>query len=44
MTFGPRKGHERREVPLPRFLVEELARHVEDRSAADLVFMASEGP
>jgi hypothetical protein len=21
MTFGPTKGHERREVPLPRFLV-----------------------
>ena len=38
MTFGPTKGHERREVPLPRFLIEELARHVEDKSADDLVF------
>ena len=28
MTFGPTKGHERREVPLPRFLLEDLARHV----------------
>jgi hypothetical protein len=26
MTFGPTKGHERREVPLSRFLVGELGR------------------
>jgi hypothetical protein len=44
MTFGPTKGHERREVPLPRFLIEELARHVEDKSAADLVFIGERGP
>jgi integrase len=43
MTFGPTKGHERREVPLPRFLIEELARHVEDKSAADLVFIGERG-
>jgi integrase len=38
MTFGPTKGHERREVPLPRFLIDDLARHVTGRSAGDLVF------
>jgi integrase len=43
MTFGPTKGHERREVPLPRFLIEDLARHVEDKSAADLVFIGERG-
>ena len=43
MTFGPTKGHERREVPLPRFLIEELARHVEDKSAGDLVFIGERG-
>ena len=31
-VFGPTKGHERREVPLPRFLVEELAAHVEGKA------------
>jgi integrase len=31
MTFGPTKGHERREVQLPRFLVEDLAQHIAGR-------------
>jgi hypothetical protein len=38
MTFGPTKGHERREVPIPRFLIDGLARHVAGKSADDLVF------
>ena len=24
MTFGPTKGHERREMPIPRLLVDDL--------------------
>jgi integrase len=44
MTFGPTKGHERREVPLPRFLIEELARHVEDSQLPVWCSSASEGP
>ena len=41
MTWGATKGHERREVPIPRFLVEALARHVAGRSAEDLLFVGS---
>ena len=37
------KGHERREVPLPSFLVEELAGHVQDRAPDDLVFTGVRG-
>jgi integrase len=43
MTFGPTKGHERREVPLPRFLLEDLSRHVADRKRDDLVFIGQRG-
>jgi integrase len=43
MTFGPTKGHERREVPLRRFLVDDLARHVEGRKSDDLVFTGWRG-
>jgi integrase len=43
MTFGPTKGHERREVPIPRFLIDDLARHVEGKSADDLVFTGERG-
>ena len=43
MTFGPTKGHERREVPIPRFLIDDLARHVEGKSADDLVFAGQRG-
>ncbi len=42
-TWGTPKGHERREVPLPRFLVEELAAHVSGRGRDELVFPASSG-
>ena len=43
MTFGPTKSHERREVPIPRFLVEELSQHVANSKSADLVFHGARG-
>lgn len=43
MTFGPTKGHERREVPLPRFLLEDLSRHVAGRPADELLFTGGRG-
>lgn len=43
MVFGPTKGHERREVPLPRFLVEELGRYVEGRDTDRLLFTGGRG-
>jgi integrase len=43
MTFGPTKGHERREVPLPRFLIEDLARHVAGKAPERLVFTGARG-
>jgi integrase len=43
MTFGPTKGHERREVAVPRFLVDDLARHVAGRPADGLVFTGRRG-
>lgn len=42
-TWGTPKGHERREVPIPRFLVDELARHVVGRNPNDLVFAGIRG-
>jgi integrase len=43
MTFGPTKGHERREVPLPRFLLEDLAQHVEGKDRDAFVFTGVRG-
>jgi integrase len=43
MTWGDTKGHERREVPLPRFLIDDLSRQVAGRSADDLVFTGPRG-
>jgi integrase len=43
MAFGPTKGHERRKVPIPRFLVEELAQHVAGKASGDLVFTGERG-
>ena len=37
------KSHQVRTVPLPRFLVDDLAAHVEGKSADDLVFSTSTG-
>lgn len=42
-TWGTPKGHERREVPLPRFLVDELAPHVAGRGRDELVFTGPRG-
>lgn len=42
-TWGTPKGHARREVPIPRFLVEELSRHVAGRAPEDLVFNGVKG-
>jgi len=38
MVWGTTKTHQRREVPIPRFLVDDLARHLENREPDDLVF------
>lgn len=45
LVFGPPKTYARRHVPLPDFLVEEMARFVHGRDAdpADLVFHAPHG-
>jgi integrase len=43
LVWGDTKGHERREVPLPRFLLEDLAQHVAGKSADDLVFTGLRG-
>jgi integrase len=38
LVWGTPKTHQRREVPLPRFLVHELAPHLETLAPDDLVF------
>lgn len=43
MTWGPTKGHERREVPVPRFLVDELMRHMAGKDPEALVFEGARG-
>jgi integrase len=43
MTFGPTKGHERREVPLPHFLLEDMSRQIARSSQDDLVFTGQRG-
>jgi integrase len=43
MTWGETKGHERREVPLPRFLIDDLSRQVAGRAPDDLVFTGLRG-
>jgi len=42
-TWGTPKGHERREVPIPRFLVDELTIHLARRDPSDLAFSAVKG-
>jgi hypothetical protein len=37
------KGHERRDVPIPRFLVDEVSAHVTTKSAGELVFTGVKG-
>jgi integrase len=43
MTWGDTKGHERREVALPRFLIDDLSRQVAGRTPDDLVFTGQRG-
>jgi integrase len=37
-VWGTPKSHERREVPIPRFVMHQLAAHVADKAPDDLVF------
>jgi integrase len=41
--FGTPKTHQRRQVPVPRFLAEELAVHVADKEPGDFVFAEQGG-
>jgi integrase len=43
MTYGTPKTHQRRSVPLPRSLVDELARHIAGKQPDDLVFTTPRG-
>ena len=43
MTFGPTKGHERREVPIPRHMVDDLVALVAGKTPDDLVFVGGRG-
>jgi integrase len=43
LVWGTPKGHERRDVPIPRFLVDDLAAHVAGQSHDALVFAAPQG-
>ena len=42
-TWGTPKGHERREVPLPPFLIDELAAHAVGKQADELLFTGTKG-
>jgi integrase len=42
-VWGTPKGHDRREVPLPRFLVDDLAVHVAGKAPDELVFTGERG-
>ena len=42
-VWGTPKGHEKREVPIPRFLVDRLAEHVLGKAPDDLVFAGVRG-
>ncbi|HZZ97446.1 MAG TPA: site-specific integrase, partial [Jatrophihabitantaceae bacterium] len=42
-VWGTPKGHERREVPIPEFLVEDLACHVAGKQPEELVFTGVRG-
>ena len=42
-VWGTPKGHEHRDVPIPRFLIDQLAEHVSGRTADDLVFSGVRG-
>lgn len=42
-VFDTPKNHQRRQVPVPRFLADDLAAHVRDSIAEDFVFAAPKG-
>ncbi len=42
-VFGTPKTHQRRQVPVPRFLADELAAHVTGKGPAEFVFTAEKG-
>ena len=42
-TWGTPKGHERRSVPIPQFLADELAAHVAGKARDELVFPGEKG-
>ena len=43
VVVGTTKTHQRRSVPIPRFLADELADHLNGKAPGDLVFTAPEG-
>lgn len=43
LVWGTPKTHERRTVPLPRFLADEVAKELVDKAEGDLVFTAQKG-
>ena len=43
VVVGTTKTHQRRSVPIPRFLADQLADHLAGKAPADLVFTAPEG-
>ncbi|HEY3091129.1 MAG TPA: tyrosine-type recombinase/integrase [Jatrophihabitantaceae bacterium] len=43
MTWGTPKGHERRSVPIPRFLVDGLAAHIAGKTPDEPVFTGERG-
>ncbi len=43
LVWGTPKTHERRDVPIPRFLVEDLAAHVAGKAPDELVFTGVRG-
>jgi integrase len=43
LAWGTTKNHERRSVPVPKFLVADLSAHLADKSPDDLLFTAPDG-
>jgi integrase len=43
VVVGTTKTHQRRSVPIPRFLADELATHIAGKAPSDLLFTAPEG-
>jgi integrase len=43
LEWGAPKSHQRRSVPMPRFLADDLARHIAHKQPEDLVFVGIRG-